>query len=295
MADQGYLRESKGSPWSSPVRLVPQEDKIADWIRKHGERSVERLYDPIHRDEVAKLYRLTGDFRRLNEATILEVYPLPRIDDLLDKCQGATRFTCTDIEDAFFTIELGEESRPYTAFTTHFGVYEYTRMAQGLRNAATAFARAVRHIFNDLMIQKMMVYQDDVVNYESSSLSAHLDLQQQIYYKLEQNQLVVNPAKTHLNYRTQKILGHVLSAEGRRADPGLVKAITELAPPTTIEGVRSLLGLAQVAMSTSSGSGIRTLTANKRLRILSEFSPQLQYCSYLISRSHSPFTLTPVG
>ena len=88
--------------------------------------SVSRLYDPIHRDKVAKLYRLTGDFRRLNEATILEVYPLPRIDDMLDQCQGATRFTCTDIEDAFFTIALGEDRRHLTAFATHFGVYEYT-------------------------------------------------------------------------------------------------------------------------------------------------------------------------
>ena len=103
-------------------------------------------------------------------------------------------------------------------------------MAQGLRDAATAFAKAVKHIFKDLSLQRMMAYQDDVVNYESTTLSSHLDMQHKIYDILEENQLVVNPVKTHLNYRTHKILGHVLNAEGRRADPGLAQVAREYIP-----------------------------------------------------------------
>jgi hypothetical protein len=131
------------SEWSSPPRMVPNEVNIQQWIKEFSTQSALKLRDPQYRKRVSTLYRLTGDFRQVNDLTILEPYPLPRVDDLLEKSLGAVRFSCGDIEDAFFTVEIEEESCKYTAFQTPFGCYEYKRMSQGLTNAATAWAQII--------------------------------------------------------------------------------------------------------------------------------------------------------
>jgi len=131
------------SEWSSPPRMVPNEVNIQQWIKEFSTQSALKLRDPQYRKRVSTLYRLTGDFRQVNDLTILEPYPLPRVDDLLEKSLGAVRFSCGDIEDAFFTVEIEEESCKYTAFQTPFGCYEYKRMAQGLTNAAAAWAKII--------------------------------------------------------------------------------------------------------------------------------------------------------
>ena len=92
----------------------------------------------------------------------------------------------------------------------------------------------------------MSVYQDDVCNF-ANTLLHHLQVQQQIYDIMAENHLVFKPAKSHLNYLSQRILGHILSKRGRAPDPKLIETITTLATPKTLEGLRSLLGLAQVA------------------------------------------------
>ena len=92
----------------------------------------------------------------------------------------------------------------------------------------------------------MSVYQDDVCNF-SDDLLENLHLQQEIYDIMETNTLVFKSVKGHLNYTTQHILGHIMSKEGRTPDPSLVRTINSLAKPTTLEAVRSCLGLAQVA------------------------------------------------
>ena len=89
------------------------------------------------RSTVAVLYRLTGDFRQLNSLTKMEVFPLPRIPELIDKMKGKDRYSTSDIQDAFFTVEMDEESRPYTAFQTPRGSYEYNVMPQGVKGACS--------------------------------------------------------------------------------------------------------------------------------------------------------------
>ena len=236
------------SAYNNPPLCVPYPAAITAFIKKHGENASEAIWKEENQHEVVRLYRLVNDFRDLNNKTKLERWPLPYILDLIDKMRGSGRYSTEDIEDAFFTVPMKKEHRQFTAFSTPHGHFEYLCMGQGLKNAANFFARIVHEMFSSLQIKgkSMSVYQDDVCNFDDDLLQ-HLDLQQEIYDIMEDNTLVFKSIKGHLNYTTQRILGHIMSKEGRAPDPTLVSTINNLAKPTTLEGVRSCLGLAQVA------------------------------------------------
>ena len=134
MLDKKNMQKSI-SAWASPPRLVAYEDRIGKFLEEHGENTMEVLQsigtDRKMRDIVQNLYRFTSDMRKVNEATKLEVFPLPNIPELIDKCKGKDRYTCLDIEDAFFVVRCAEKSRPLTAFITPDGLFEYMVMVQG--------------------------------------------------------------------------------------------------------------------------------------------------------------------
>ena len=236
------------SAYNNPPLCVPYPAAITAFIQKHGEKASEAIWKEENQHEVVRLYRLVNDFRDLNNKTKLERWPLPYILDLIDKMKGSGRYSTEDIEDAFFTVPMKKEHRQFTAFSTPHGHFEYLCMGQGLKNAANFFARIVHEMFSSLQIKgkSMSVYQDDVCNFDDDLLQ-HLDCQQDIYDIMEDNTLVFKSIKGHLNYSTQRILGHIMSKAGRAPDPTLVSTINNLAKPTTLEAVRSCLGLAQVA------------------------------------------------
>ena len=278
LTNRGIIQLSK-SAYNNPPLCVPYAARIAEFMELHGDSAMDKIWLPEYRDEVLKFYRLVNDFRNLNEKTKLERWPLPYIIDLLDRMKGSSRYTTQDIEDAFYTVPMKPEHRPFTAFSTPFGHFEYICMGQGLKNAANFFARMVHEMFNVMKIQGKAIafYQDDICNHEND-LEKHLDLQQRIYDTMAENSLVFKPSKAHINYLTQRILGHIMSQKGRSIDPKLTESITKLAVPTTLEGVRSVLGLAQVAREYVHGLSkvlepIQKL-AKKNVRIMENWGPE---------------------
>jgi hypothetical protein len=142
-------------------------------------------------------------------------------------------------------------SSTYTAFSAVDGHYEYVVMPQGARNAANHFARMVENAFGiykntTSTTHKMMFYQDDILNF-SNNFMHHLEMQQMIFERMTEYSLIFKIAKSHINYKTQRVLGHILTKDGRLPDPSLIKTICELQKPTNLQQVQSLLGLAQVA------------------------------------------------
>jgi hypothetical protein len=250
MLDKKKIQQSS-SNWASPPRMVAYDERIRKFLEEHGENTMEALQsigtDRKMRDMVQNLYRFTSDMRKVNVATVLEIFPLHNIPDLINSCSNKERYTCLDIEDAFFVVRCAEESRPITAFITPDGLFEYTVMVQGGKCSANVFAKIVSDIFTPLQGKEFFWYQDDLVNHEDKSITSHMDMQQLIYSKCIERRVILKPSKAHMNYTSQRVLGYIMSKEGRRVDPSLVDAINKIAPPKTLQGIQSLLGLAQVA------------------------------------------------
>jgi len=144
------------------------------------------MAEVAYADEVRILYRFTSDLRCVNLRTLLMIFPLPLISSLIDRTRGSSdRYSAFDIEDAFFTVVMHILSAKYTAFSAVDGHWEYAVMPQGAKNAASHFAALVEEAFGSLRedlsnpFQKMMVYQDDILNF-STTLVDQLLQQQKI-------------------------------------------------------------------------------------------------------------------
>ena len=145
MLAEGVITTSK-SPWSSPVVLIPKKDGTI---------------------------RFCVDYRKLNEVTIRDAYPLPRIDDTLDALHNAKFVSTLDLRSGYWQVELDSDSRPLTAFVTHKGLFECVVMPFGLTNAPATFQRLLDVVLAGLKWQCCLVYLDDIVVY-SSTFEQHL-------------------------------------------------------------------------------------------------------------------------
>lgn len=150
------------SGWNSPPNMVSYPERIAEWLRIH-EDSAAHLFQEEFRQQVKDLFRLTHDFRKLNEFTMAARFPLPRISDLLDRCSGSNRYSSGDVEDAFFTIWMEEASRQYTAFQTPDSTLEYHVLSMGFKCAAMKWAEVVHDAFQHMQGEELLYYQDDIL------------------------------------------------------------------------------------------------------------------------------------
>jgi hypothetical protein len=146
MEENAIIRPSTSS-WSSRIVMVKKKD--GDW-------------------------RFCVDFRDLNRVTEKEVYPLTRIDEAIDTLYGSKYFTCIDIKNGYWQMEIEEEDRHKTAFTTTNGSYEFCVMPFGLTNAPARFQRLMNTILKDLTWHQCIVYLDDVVIF-SKTFEEHVE------------------------------------------------------------------------------------------------------------------------
>ena len=237
----GKIEEST-SQWCHGLVLVAYEERIKAFMDKRGESAMEDMFLPEHEDEVATFFRLCVDLRTLNAKTIPDIFPLPRIDDLIESIpRGCGRYSLSDVCDAFFTVELLEKHRAKTAFKTHDRHLQFAVLPQGWINSPSVFCRLIARTFSGMERSKFSAYIDDVLNH-TNDMDDHLETQQETYERLRQNKLTLKVTKTHLNQVRVKFLGHILTKEGRLPDPKSVAAIQEWKDPSTTREVRSFLG-----------------------------------------------------
>lgn len=157
----GIIRESS-SEYASPIVLVK---------KKSGE------------------LRMCIDFRRLNKVVIKDNYPLPLIDDLLDRLVNKTVFTKLDLKNSYYHLFMDKESIKYTSFVTPLGQYEFLRMPMGLKTAPQVFQRFVNNIFMDLIKEnKVIIYMDDIM-IASVGMKEDLLILKEVLKRLVKNQL----------------------------------------------------------------------------------------------------------
>ncbi len=105
------------------------------------------------------------DYRRLNDVTKKDAYPLPRIDDCLDCLSGARYFSTLDLQSGYWQLEVEEDDKPKTAFITRSGLYEYITMPFGLCGAPATFERCMELVLHGLQWRTLLVYLDDIIVY----------------------------------------------------------------------------------------------------------------------------------
>jgi hypothetical protein len=214
LLEKGFSRPSS-SPWGYPAIFVKKKDQTL---------------------------RMCVDYRPLNEVTIKNKYPLPRINILFDQLTGARVFSKIDLRLGYHQIRIRPEDIPKTAFTTRYGLFEYLVMSFGLTNAPAHFTYLMNSVFMPKLDKFVVVFIDDILIY-SKNEEEHARHLRIVLTCLREHQLYAKFSKCAFWLEEIQFMGHVLSAKGLAVDPSKVKDILEWKPPTTVHQVRSFLGL----------------------------------------------------
>jgi hypothetical protein len=215
LMDRGFVRPSI-SPWGAPVLFVKKKDGSM---------------------------RLCIDYRMLNQATVKNKYPLPRIEDLFDQLRNAKVFSKIDLRSGYHQLRIKDEDIPKSAFRTRYGHYEFVVMPFGLTNAPAAFMDLMNRVFRPYLDTFVIVFIDDILIY-SESVNEHREHLRTILETLREHQLYAKFSKCEFWLDQVMFLGHVISKDGVSVDPAKVEAVTNWAPPKNVSEIRSFLGLA---------------------------------------------------
>lgn len=220
MLDQGIIRPSI-SPWSSPVWVVPKK------LDASGKQK----------------WRVVIDYRKLNELSVGDKYPLPNISDLLDQLGKCQYFTTLDLASGFHQIEIDPADISKTAFTVENGHYEFVRMPFGLKNAPSTFQRVMDNILLGIQNERCLVYMDDIIVY-SPTIHEHISRLTEVFKRLRKANLKIQPDKCEFLRKEVAYLGHLITQEGVKPNPAKIECIHNFPVPTTPKEIKSFLGLA---------------------------------------------------
>jgi hypothetical protein len=130
--------------------------------------------------------RMCIDYRMLNDNTVRDTYPVPRVDELLQRVGGCSVFSKIDLNNAYHQLPMFPTDSHKTAFTCRYGTFEFTVMPFGLMNAPSTFQRVMNNVFMSLLDDGVLVYMDDILVY-SKSVSEHKKLLSEVFALLEKN------------------------------------------------------------------------------------------------------------
>lgn len=215
METAGVIRPSK-SPYASPVVVVTKKDGSL---------------------------RLCIDYRKLNSCSPRDAFPLPRIEEALESLGQAKYFSTLDLTSGYWQVEVAEQDKHKTAFSTPMGLFEANRMPFGLQNAPSTFQRLLTCCFGDMNFTHLLIYLDDIIVF-SKSFDQHLERLQLVFDRLRDHGLKLKPAKCQFVQKEVNYLGHLVSANGIRTDPEKIGKVKDWPTPTNRKEVLQFLGFA---------------------------------------------------
>jgi hypothetical protein len=213
LSEKGYIRPST-SPRAAPVLFMEKKDDTK---------------------------RMCIDYRALNEVTVKNKYPLPRIEDLFDQLRGASVLSKIDLRSGYHQLRIRPLDIPKTAFITKYGLYEFTVMLFDLTNATAYFMYLMNSVFMDYLHKFIVVFIDDILTQNEQEHEEHL---RKVLQRLRDCQLYAKLSKCEFWISEVLFLGHIINREGLAIDPKKVTAILDWKAPKDVQGIKSFIGMA---------------------------------------------------
>uniref|UniRef100_A0A2N9GTH3 Integrase catalytic domain-containing protein n=1 Tax=Fagus sylvatica TaxID=28930 RepID=A0A2N9GTH3_FAGSY len=232
LLDAGIIYPISDSKWVSPTQVVP---------KKSGITVVKNANDELIPTRLVTGWRMCIDYRKLNSATRKDHFPLPFIDQILERVAGHEYYCFLDGYSGYYQIEIALEDQGKTTFTCPFGTFAFRRMPFGLCNAPATFQRCMVSIFSDMVEKFMEVFMDDLSVF-GDSFDDCLNNLKLVLARCVEKGLVLNWEKCHFMVTSGIVLGHVVSSKGIEVDKAKVDLILNLPTPKTVRDVRSFLG-----------------------------------------------------
>lgn len=216
---QNDIIQHSSSPWNSPLLVVPKKPD------QHGN----------------KQWRVVVDYRKLNNVTIGDAFPLPNITEILEQTGYSRYFSTLDLASGYHQITMDPVDCEKTAFSTPNGHYEFKKMPFGLKGAPATFVRAMTKILTGLQNTKCLVYLDDIIIF-GRNLQDHNNKLTEVFKCLRKHNLKIQPNKCHFLHREIMFLGHIISQAGIMPDPSKIEAVKNYPRPTNVKEIQTFLG-----------------------------------------------------
>nr|GEX09208.1 reverse transcriptase domain-containing protein [Tanacetum cinerariifolium] len=232
LLDAGLIYPISDSHWVSPVHCVPKKGGMTVIKNDENELVLTRLVTG---------WKVCIDYRKLNEATRKDHFPLPFMDQMLERLAGNEYYCFLDGFSGYFQIPINPKDQEKTMFTCPYGTFSYKHMPFGLCNAPGTFQRCMMAIFHDMIEKTMEVFMDDFLVF-GNSFSTCLTNLERMLKRCEDTKLALNWEKSHFMVKEGIVLGQKNLKKGIEVDEAKIEVISKLPRPTTVKGIRSFLG-----------------------------------------------------
>ncbi|CAN6679349.1 unnamed protein product [Malus baccata var. baccata] len=232
LLDCGVIYPISDSRWVSPMQVVP---------KKSGVTVVKNEEQELVPTRVVTGWRVCIDYRKLNAMTRKDHFPLPFLDQMLERLAGYKFYCFLDGYSGYNQIVIAPEDQEKTTFMCPFGTFAYRRMPFGLCNAPATFQRCMISIFSDYVEKIIEIFMDDFSVF-GNSFDHCLNNLILILKRCVETNLVLNWEKCHFMVKQGIVLGHIISEKGIEVDKSKVDLVRHLPSPTSVREVRSFLG-----------------------------------------------------
>nr|GEW25834.1 reverse transcriptase domain-containing protein [Tanacetum cinerariifolium] len=230
LLDAGLIYPISDSPWVSPVHCVP---------KKGGFTVVENEENELILTRLVTGWRVCINYHKLNEATRKDQFPLPFMDQMLERLARNQYYCFLDGFSGYFQILIDSKDQEKTTFTCPYRTFAYRRMPFGLCNAPSTFQRCMMAIFHDMIEKTMEVFMDDFLVF-GNSFQICLSYLEKMLKRCEDTSLFLNWEKSHFIVKEGIVLSHEISKERIEVDKAKVDVIAKLPHPTTVKGGENL-------------------------------------------------------
>jgi ribonuclease HI len=267
-------------PVKQPMRRFDEEKRRAIGEEVHNLMAAGFIKEVFHPEWLANpvlvkkkggKWRMCVDYTSLNKACPKVPYPLPRIDQIVDSTAGCKTLSFLDAYSGFHQIKMKESDQLATSFITPFGMYCYTTMPFGLRNAGTTYQRCMNHVFEEHIGRTVEAYIDDIVvkTRKASDLLSDLEI---TFRCLRAKRVKLNPEKCVFGVPRGMLLGFIVSERGIEANPEKISAITNMGPIKDLKGVQRVMGCLAALSRFISRLGEKGLPLYRLLRKAERFT-----------------------